>query len=580
MTSKEPCLNSKKIVLSLATISFLASCANATLTPEIKTYEETNRHAKARSGIRPRSADNQTIINSLHNTQVAITGSGSHSVTIGSSGTLQANNNRPIIYVHTNGSNTLTLTNLTNNGTINGKVAIQNNKGGFIGTIAVNAFENTGQVNGQIYMGIWGSGSGTLNIDNFNNSGTITGSNGQGTVFFEGNANIQTFNNSGTITASNNNKGVYFRGNGTIQTFNNSGAITAKSEGINLSGISNIDSFTNSGLISADNKAIFASTSGSNNLTIKNLSNSGTINGKVSVENSNGNFTGTIAVNTFENTKQINGQIYMGVWGSNSGTLSIDNFNNSGTITTSNGQGVFFEGRNTNIKTFNNNNGLISGSEGVKMISGTIENFTNSGTINGNSAAVFIQNSIIKTLENKGTINSTGNIHWGGAIKLESGGTIENIINTGTINSATSAIVVSYGKFGTLTIKDGGVVYGKNAGITVGQWQTLGDLYIDGTSSNGKVSGIYSDNHGIALGVGSSTSKIELKNGGIIQGNVNGIRLEQAASLSGEIILSGKGSRVEGGSGAGISNGSGKIEGSIKVEDGATVTSSSGQAIS
>ncbi|RTK01509.1 autotransporter, partial [Campylobacter jejuni] len=28
---KEPCLNSKKIVLSLATISFLASCANATL---------------------------------------------------------------------------------------------------------------------------------------------------------------------------------------------------------------------------------------------------------------------------------------------------------------------------------------------------------------------------------------------------------------------------------------------------------------------------------------------------------------------------------------------------------------------
>ncbi|EAI0129071.1 autotransporter, partial [Campylobacter jejuni] len=42
------CLNSKKIVLSLATISFLASCTHATLTPEIKTYEETNRHAKAR----------------------------------------------------------------------------------------------------------------------------------------------------------------------------------------------------------------------------------------------------------------------------------------------------------------------------------------------------------------------------------------------------------------------------------------------------------------------------------------------------------------------------------------------------
>ncbi|EJQ2689130.1 hypothetical protein NYC79_001789, partial [Campylobacter jejuni] len=206
----------------------------------------------------------------------------------------------------------------------------------------------------------------------------------------------------------------------------------------------------------------------------------------------------------------------------------------------------------------------------------------NNGTMNGGSAAILIQNSIIKTLENKGTINSTSDIDWGGAIKLGQGGTIENIINTGTINSATSAIYVSYGKFGTLTIKDGGVVYGKKAGIAVGQWQTLGELYIDGTNlkKDGTVSGIYSDNHGIALDVGSSTSKIELKNGGIIQGKVNGIRLEKAASLSGEIILSGKGSRVEGGSGAGISNESGKIEGSIKVEDGATVTSSSGQAIS
>ncbi|HAA2204516.1 TPA_asm: autotransporter, partial [Campylobacter jejuni] len=38
------CLNSKKIVLSLATISFSASCAHAT--PEIETYEEANRHTK------------------------------------------------------------------------------------------------------------------------------------------------------------------------------------------------------------------------------------------------------------------------------------------------------------------------------------------------------------------------------------------------------------------------------------------------------------------------------------------------------------------------------------------------------
>ncbi|HHY1551294.1 TPA: autotransporter outer membrane beta-barrel domain-containing protein, partial [Campylobacter jejuni] len=107
-------------------------------------------------------------------------------------------------------------------------------------------------------------------------------------------------------------------------------------------------------------------------------------------------------------------------------------------------------------------------------------------------------------------------------------------------------------------------------------------LYIDGTSSkkDGTVSGIYGDINGIVLETGSSSQKIELKNGGVIKGNINGIRLDNAASLSGEMILSGKGSRVEGGSGAGISNDGGKITGSMTIKDGATVTSSSGQAIS
>ncbi|ECK2571401.1 hypothetical protein FQX21_07035 [Campylobacter jejuni] len=421
---KESCLNSKKIVLSLATISFLASCANAKLNSEIKTYDEANKNTKARSAsvYTPEARIDTTVSGSISN-QINITDQGPHTIIIQSNGTLGSiGNNDRIIYAHANGSNTLTLTNLTNHGTINGKVAVEH-----------------------------------------------------------------------------------------------------------------------------DN-----------------------------------NFKGTITVNTFENTGQVNGQIYMGIWGGNSGTLNIDKFENSGTIVGSNDRGVLFEGKNTNVQSFVNS-GLISGSEGVTMVGGTIENFINNGTMNGGSSAVFIHNSIIKTLENKGTINSTEDIWWGGAIKLENGGTIENIINTGTINSVVSGIHVSYGKFGTLTIKDGGVVYGKTAGIWVNQWQTLGDLYIDGgknTSKDGTVSGIYSDNHGIALDVGSSTSKIELKNGGIIQGKVNGIRLEKAASLSGEIILSGEGSRVEGGSGAGISNESGKIEGSIKVEDGATVTSSSGQAIS
>ncbi len=118
----------------------------------------------------------------------------------------------------------------------------------------------------------------------------------------------------------------------------------------------------------------------------------------------------------------------------------------------------------------------------------------------------------------------------------------------------------------------------------MGQWQTLGDLYIDGgkdaKKKDSSVSGVYSAQYGIALDTGSSTQKIYLTNGGgVIQGNTNGIRLINSASLSGDMILSGEGSMVKGGSGATISNESGKISSSITIKDGATIGSDSGQAI-
>lgn len=418
-------LNSKKIVLSLATISFLASCANAALNSEIKTYDEISKNTKARSAsvYSSRNGTNTTI-NSLQNGQVTITGNGTtNSLTIGSNGTLGSiGNNDRIIYAHASNSDTLTLTNLTNNGIINGAVAIQNSKKDFTGTITVNTFENKNQINGQIYMGIWSSSQGTLNIENFNNSGTIAGSSNKGTVFFEGNTNIKSFSN----------------------------------------------------------------------------------------------------------------------------------------------------------------NGLISGDQGVRLSGGTINSFNNNGTISGSSSSILVAGGNIKTLVNSGTIISNGNHNTNAGIKLESGGTIENIINTGTIQSNYTGIVVTYGKFKDLTVKDGGVVYGKYAGIAVGQWQTLGNLYIDGgkdTKKDGTVSGVYGDKYGISLETGSSSQKIYLTNGGVIQGNTNGIRLINSASLSGDMILSGEGSMVKGGSGAAISNESGKISGSITIKDGATIGSDSGKAI-
>ncbi|HAN0599550.1 TPA: hypothetical protein SG784_001879, partial [Campylobacter jejuni] len=233
---------------------------------------------------------------------------------------------------------------------------------------------------------------------------------------------------------------------------------------------------------------------------------------------------------------------------------------------------------NANVKTLINK-GTIEGYTSIRSLNGTIETLTNEGTMKGESTGIYMRGGHVKTLINSGTINQNNSATWAAGIKLENSSTIENIINTGSIHSNAFGIAVTHGKFGTLTIKDGGQVYGKYEGIGVGQWQTLGDLYIDGSSSNGTVSGIYSDQRGISLDANSRTQKIELKNGGIIKGKVHGIRLDNGASLSGEMILSGEGSRVEGGSGAGILNRSGKIEGSITIKDGATVTATSNLAI-
>ncbi|EJE0086276.1 autotransporter outer membrane beta-barrel domain-containing protein [Campylobacter jejuni] len=234
---------------------------------------------------------------------------------------------------------------------------------------------------------------------------------------------------------------------------------------------------------------------------------------------------------------------------------------------------------NANVKTLKNKGTIQGFSAPIRSSGGTIESLINEGTMKGESIGIYMSGGLVKTLINSGTINQNNSATWAAGIKLQNNSTIENIINTGSISSNAFGISVTGGKFGTLTIKDGGQVYGKYSAIGVGQSQTLGDLYIDGSSSNGRVSGIYSEEHGILLENNSRTQKIELKNGGIIQGKIDGIRLTDSASLSGEMILSGEGSRVEGGRGAGILNRSGKITGSITIKDGATVTATSNLAI-
>ncbi len=485
------CLNSKKIVLSLATISFSASCAHAT--PEIETYEEANRHTKARSALRSTNSNNKTIISSLQNSTETVSNTG-NTLVIESGGAITISNGEQQAVNFTQDSSTSTFLNqgtlIGGNNTASVQLGANNNNG-----VTIETFDNQGIIgNGSSKFGVtvWGKDNSKSTINNFSNSGTIHSNAGESIYF--GNANISSFTNSGTIK-SKQGTGVNISQGTSIEKFNNTKTIEGKRMGVNVR--STINTFVNEGLIAATD--IRSSDGIQINANVKTLINKGTI-----------------------------------------------------------------EGHTTSIRS----------------LGGTIDQLINEGIMNGKSTGIYMRGGRVKTLINKGTINHTdSSVGWGAGIKLENGSTIENIINTGTVNSASFGIAVTHGKFGTLTIKDGGKVYGKHEGIGVGQWQTLGDLYIDGSSSNGTVSGIYSDQRGISLDANSRTQKIELKNGGIIKGKVHGIRLDNGASLSGEMILSGKGSRVEGGSGAGILNRSGKIEGSITIKDGATVTATSNRAI-
>ncbi|EAL4820127.1 autotransporter outer membrane beta-barrel domain-containing protein [Campylobacter jejuni] len=477
------CLNSKKIVLSLAAISFSASCTHATLTPEIETYEEANRHTKARSSVRSGNSNNETINNSQTSTKtVSNTG---NTLVIESGGTITiSNDNQQAVNFQQNSSTSTFL----NKGTLIGgnnaasvQLGASNNNG-----VTIETFDNQGIIgNGSSKFGVtvWGQNSSKSTINNFSNSGTIHSNAGESIYF--GNANISSFVNSGTIK-SKQGAGVNISQGTSIGNFNNSGTIEGKSMGVNVR--STINTFVNERLITATKDGIQINT----NVNVKTLKNTGTIKGHA---------------------------------------ISI-------------------------------------------RLNGTIETLTNEGIVDGESAGIYMSGGRVKTLTNKGTINQNNSATWAAGIKLQNNSTIENIINTGSIRSNAFGISVTGGKFGTLTIKDGGIVYAKYTAIGVGRSQTLGDLYIDGSSSK-----IYGEENGIALDANSRTQKIELKNGGIIKGKIHGIRLDNGASLSGEMILSGEGSRVEGGSGAGILNRSGKIEGSITIKDGATVTATSNHAI-
>ncbi len=160
------CLNSKKIVLSLATISFLASCANATLNSEIKTYDEANKNPKARSAsvYSSQSSSNTTINKSLNSTHT-ISGS-NNTLIVESGGTITISNGGQQAVNFTQDSSTSTF---LNKGTLiggNNTASVQLGANGNNG-VTIETFDNQGIIgNGSSKFGVtvWGGVKIALNL--------------------------------------------------------------------------------------------------------------------------------------------------------------------------------------------------------------------------------------------------------------------------------------------------------------------------------------------------------------------------------------------------------------------------------
>ncbi|EDP0230929.1 hypothetical protein FVL17_09505, partial [Campylobacter jejuni] len=153
------------------------------LTPEIETYEETNRHAKARSGVRSKSSNNETIDNLQFSTKT-ISGTG-NTLVIESGGTITISNGSQQAVNFTQDSSTSTFLNkgtlIGGNNTASVQLGANTNNG-----VTIETFDNQGIIgNGSSRFGVtvWGTNSSKSTINNFTNSGTIY-SNARESIYF------------------------------------------------------------------------------------------------------------------------------------------------------------------------------------------------------------------------------------------------------------------------------------------------------------------------------------------------------------------------------------------------------------
>ncbi|HED0603017.1 TPA: autotransporter outer membrane beta-barrel domain-containing protein [Campylobacter jejuni] len=530
--------SSKKLVLSLVTISFLASCANATLNSEIKTYDEANKNLKARSASVYKNT-NTTISNSRTSTQT-ISGTG-NTLVIESSGTITISNDRQQAVNFRPSSSTTTF---KNQGTLIGGnnvasviLGLNNQNGATIETFANEGIIGNGSSKSAIT--VWGKSSNKSTINNFSNSGTISSKTNE--AIYLSNTTIGSFNNTGTISSNSTNNTNGIQGvsitQTTIENFANSGTIQSKgnknmsnnsslgvSSGLYLCNSAYIKTFTNTGLISGKfGIGLIGS-------TIGNFTNKGTIE-----STSNHSYSGAFYLNSLT------------VYGKHMHSV-IQTLTNEGVIKSTNSNGISL-GASNKVETFINKGTIDASANGINF-------FTFFGYINQPTG-------VDKIILESGSIIKAGN----NGINIDNGG------STGAVLSSDS-----------IEVKQGAVVEGGNSGIYIGGGKEIDTQITISGSVTGGTAGIV--NEGV---IGGSSSSEDSSTGGIIisGGSVSsssggsGIVNQGNGSITGEIKVESGGS-VEGG----ITNtGSGSISGSIVVESGGkldsiTNTSSSSTGIS
>ncbi|EAJ1254813.1 hypothetical protein A0Y59_06455, partial [Campylobacter lari] len=407
----------KQTFLSLATISFLATCANASITTisdqvskgsivisKAKTNNTQTRQIKNSRSITGGTCTNVTTctISNTTNQTVTISGNNGGTLTIQSGGTINANSGHGIA-----------VNNNANNVTINNAGSIQG--GSSNGNNAININSST--------------------INNITNSGIISGNN-QNAIMVVNKSTIENLINSGSILGNDPSKGgaIVVKDQGTtIKNLENSGTIIASVDGISVHTQGTVNTIINSGVIQGGKNGILVNQT---NSAIDTIINNGVIQG-----GKNGIFVGDgSTVDTIINTKTIistgtNPTSYQNVAGGIQVELSakVKTIDNQGLILTK-GSGVALSansGNGTNIEILKNS-GTIKYT-GDKNINSQSEGY-------GQGAGIYVGN--LNGIPKIGTIDNSGLMDVYNGMYFALGAQVGTIKNSGSILASKDGIVL------------------------------------------------------------------------------------------------------------------------------------------